>query len=234
MKEYKDYKITLLGAGGGGKTTLMNDWAEFSGTNIVQAQTKSFMPENCKTHRDLIRLAATNPEESRDFQEKIIKHRYKLFSEQTEGFVSDRSVMDSVAYYAIHNSVFENSAEYDDYILAHGYNSIMKHVDITFQLAPDMNKMKTVEDNGTRITSTLFFKVLSEVMKGLLGAIISQNNFTSSVLTVDDKTKVLVMYNHATCIARLNESDWENGIAPREVRVKAIAKLIDFLNLVNR
>lgn len=233
IKEYKDYRIALTGSAGSGKTTLMNDWSQHTGAPVVRVSVDTVAPVDCRTHRDIIKLGANQPQAGIDLQLRIATARFKLFESTQGGFISDRAVVDSMAYYGMHNSPFSDDISYDDEYASLTMASTLDQLDLTLQLAPDVNKMTAVEDNGIRITSPLYFKIVSETIRSLLVDIMdaADEPLSTSVLAIDDKTNALVAINSKTAVARLLESNWENGIAPREVRVKAIERILDFIKL---
>lgn len=224
----RDFKIAICGAQGSGKTTLMKALNKKHGNKIVQADTRAYMPEGITSHKDLLKLSTNFPEKGVEFQKNIIEARAKLFSSQEEGFISDRSVFDSLAYYMLHNSVFSTSDL--DRELTHITFDSLENCDITMFLSP---RLSLVGDNSTRVTSVGYYNTVTTVMKRLLTDAVrgKENKLKFCSLTVTPEVSANIMYWDNKCIVMLNEQLSENGIAPTDIRIRAIERTCEFLNL---
>lgn len=156
----RNLKIAIAGPQGSGKTTLMQAMVDNHGFNKLQVQTKDSLPDGVFTHLDVLRMAVTNPTQGIDFQKNLIEKRKEVFKASCYGFVSDRSVIDSLAYYAAHNAPFA-SKEIDEYLHKLAYEAISE-LDVVVLLRPVLRKQ--VEDNALRTTSSTYYQAMSAVI----------------------------------------------------------------------
>lgn len=226
--EVNRFKIALCGAQGSGKSTLMNALAEKHNIKIIQVDTKSFMPQGITCHKDVLKMSTNQPEDGIEFQRNLVESRAKLFKEQETGFVSDRSVFDSLAYYLIHNSVFSTN-EMDKRLIRAAFDSL-DSCDITVFLSP---RLKNVEDNSTRVTSIGYYNTVTTVMKKLVLDAVKrkENKIKFCSIDIDSKTSADIIHWDGKCVLILNEESNEDGIATTEIRMKAIERACEFLTL---
>ena len=216
--EVNKFKIALCGAQGSGKSTLMNALSEKHNIKVIQVDTKSFMPQGI----------TNQPENGIEFQRNLVESRAKLFKEQETGFISDRAVFDSLAYYLIHNSVFSTN-EMDKRLIKATFDSL-DSCDITVFLSP---RLKNVEDNSTRVTSIGYYNTVTTVMKKLVLDAVKrkENKIKFCSINIDSKTSADIIHWDGKCVLVLNEESNEDGIATTEIRMKAIERTCEFLTL---
>lgn len=227
-KTIRDFKIVFAGAGGTGKTTLMEEWSNKYNVPISRVETKSMMPEGISSHIDIIKLATQSPQDGVEFQSRLIKSRAKLFKSIDHGFVSDRSVIDSWAYYSIHNSMFdtkENNSE-----LASITFDSLKSVDLTVLFWPDLSKSGGVPYNGVRIQSLPYYNAVSSVILQTIAEITSIMCIEeTATFNVNDNVSMQVAVTPETAVAYLSEGNTIKGIASSEDRIKAIEMACNFV-----
>jgi len=229
--KYEKMKITLSGAQGSGKTTLMNDWSKKHNSPILRAATRLNLPEGAKNHLDIIKLASTEPEKGIEFQDSLIKQRFKLFESANDGFISDRSVFDSYVYYAITNSPF-STPQKDLELLTIAYQSITL-TDLIVILDPRI--AFNIQDDNVRLVApsyySIFFPVLYKTLSDCATAHeieycdfrIKLNEEINGILSVSTDKRFSSFFV-------MNESVSEKGIFSRENRIELIEKACDFLD----
>lgn len=224
----KDYRIALCGAQGSGKTTLMNAVNKEFGSTIIQADTKSFMPPGITCHKDVLKMSVLEPEKGIEFQENLIRSRAYLFKTYIGGFITDRAVFDSLAYYLMHNSIYSTN-QLDKNLIATTFSSL-EDCDLTVFLSPRLNQ---VENNSTRVTSVGYYNTVTAVLKKLLTDAVmkKRDNLKFSSLGISDDVALDLIYWGKRCVAFLDEENTPNGIAPVEIRLKAIEKACNFIHL---
>lgn len=225
--QIKELKIALAGSGGSGKTTLMESWARKYEVPIARIETKSMMPDGISSHMDIIKLATHSPQDGIKFQESLIRARTDLFCGATTGLISDRSVVDSYAYYSIHNSMFAD-ADLNRELYRLTADSV-NATDITVILAPDLAKLGGVPENGVRLSSIPYYHAISAVITDTLIGIVSNDIIASTMLQINDLVAVQVMVSSNTAIAMIYEQNNPNGIASTEDRILAIEAAAKFV-----
>lgn len=227
MKKLQDFKIVFAGSGGTGKSTLMEAYSNKHGVPIARVETKSMMPVGIRSHLDIIRMATHSPAEGVKFQKDIIEARTNLFVEHTGGLVSDRSVVDSYAYYSVHNSMFaEDGLDFE--LMKLTAKSLM-HTDITFLLKPDLSLLG-VPDNNVRLRSLAYYEAISSVILSTMRDIVSNDVILHHSIAIPNSELIVdLACTPYTTVAILNESKYSNGIATVEDRLLAVEATIEFV-----
>lgn len=221
MKKFKDLKICFAGPGGGGKTTLLKKFIEEDFTKL-QVQTASLMPEGISTHEDVIKMAVNNPQAGIDFQGALIETRTKAFKDADGGFVSDRSVIDSLMYYALQNSAFdtnENSNRLYDLAI-----KSLSYYDLTVVLSPRLADIASEE--GHRVTNSLSYETQSCILSSLLMASVPVD---ASAIEVQDESGKVWGSMFRTGDHVILVLDEPNGFLPTDVRYSIIKSAYESL-----
>ena len=162
--EDKKLSVVFCGPGGAGKTTLCKEWSEYYNSPYKAIQTKNIMPDGVNSHLDVLTMAVTEPQMGIKFQTDLVEQRLELFkSLNEESFTSDRAVIDSYIYYAMHNSMFSNPG-HDDYLNNLTLESL-NYYDITVVVAPNL---EGTTDNGVRIFNKSYYDVVSGAIRAYI------------------------------------------------------------------
>lgn len=219
-------KIALSGSQGSGKTTLMNALSAKHNLNILQADTRSLMPKGISSHKDVLTLAVTNPDEGIKFQEKLIKTRAELFKSAKQGFISDRAVFDSFIYYSVHNSMFAQKEL--DKELRNITNESLNDLDILVVLSPILTD---IDNNDVRVTTTSYYEVISTLIQDSIKNSILANDPSADTtfgIQISDNLIVDIWYANSTAVLFLYE---RFGMDTVENRMKAIEVSFELLKL---
>ena len=167
MKKKKLNRILLAGPSGVGKTTVANFIAEL-GYNFISGSVSDLLPQTKEmTHSEM--LARDSHElYMEDFQ--ILSLRNRLFSKEEEPFVSDRSFLDSAAYFIYKQADKIPSCEIEHF-LELAKMALVKTCDclIFFKYSNDMFDNWVIEDNSKRVTNKYFQMEISNLMEMVLG-----------------------------------------------------------------
>ena len=163
----KPISILLAGPSGVGKTTIANFLAQELGIKFISGSVSDLLPQTKDmAHADML---------SRDSKElymedyKILNLRKKIFSNAEEPFVSDRSFLDSAAYFLYKQADKIPACEVEQFInLAKmaTLQSIDYLVFIDYSL--DMFNNWIIEDNSKRVISKFFQMEISRIMYMIL------------------------------------------------------------------
>lgn len=231
-KNYSDFKIALAGAQGVGKTTLMNQWVEDTGAPVVRANTSDFMPEGITDHLSVIKLGAKDPQAGINFQTNLILTRAQLFNSSKTGFISDRSVFDSLAYYAVHNAPFAGPNNLNDAELRDTAKNSLHSTDLVMLLSP---RLSQVDSNSVRATNITYYSALSGVLRFFLVdafKTLHGGDFDRHEIKIDLYTSVEIWspnQKKSSAIAFLSEARNPLGIATTETRIEALKKVCNLI-----
>lgn len=226
-KSIRDMKICISGAQGSGKTTLMTAFSERYDVPIVRVSTTDLMPEGISSHKDVIKLSANNIEEGVKFQERLIKNRAQKFLAVKHGFISDRSTIDSLAYFSVHNACFLNDMSLTEELVEIVRKST-KSMDLTIFLKPYLDK---VEDNNIRVSNLLYYDSISAIIYSITSGIMQSdvNNTEESTFSVNNYMRGFLVKTNNTAFLFINEEAYPMGIGPTEDRLECIEKTLDLL-----
>lgn len=225
----KSLKIALAGSAGTGKTDLMEALAAKYGLTKVQVDTMHMIPAGVQNHTDLIRLSTSYPQEGITFQTQLLEARAEAFLNAEGGFISDQSVVDSYAYYAIHNSMFANSQL--DFQLSRATVRSVVELDMTVVLIPDLS-ISGIADNGIRLNSLPYYRAVSSIILNTLQDIMkSQEGVVTTSLPVTDCVTVHIATCPTTSLVFIDEASCVTGITTIENRIKAIELALSFIKL---
>lgn len=162
----KHSKIMFAGPSGFGKTTLAKWISEQYNIPFESGSVSDLIPQTKEVaHKDML---ARDPKElyTEDFQ--ILNLRNKLFSNKGQ-FISDRSYLDSAAYFLYKQGDKQPSCEVEHFI---GLCSMLltQQCDclIFLNFIPELVSEWVTEDNNKRITSNYFQVEISSIMNTAL------------------------------------------------------------------
>lgn len=162
----KHSKIMFAGPSGFGKTTLAKWVSEQSGIPFESGSLSDLIPQTKEvSHRDMLARDARDLY-TEDFQ--LLTLRNKLFADK-DIYVSDRSYLDSAAYFLYKQSTKQPACEVEHFfglcsmLLAQQCDCL-----IFLNFLPELVNEWVTEDNNKRITSNYFQVEISSIMKTTL------------------------------------------------------------------
>ncbi|BCG50110.1 hypothetical protein [Ralstonia phage RP13] len=229
MKSIKDMKISLAGASGTGKNALMQAWSKKYDMPSVAVEIHQHAPTGIASHLDIIRMSSCAPHDGVKFQSELLEARAEAFKSTEGGFISDQSVVDSYAYYAIHNSMFASPQL--DMELARVTEQSLRDIDLTVVLIPDLSK-SGIPDNGIRLVSLPYYRAVSSIiLQTMQDLMYRHDDIIATSLHVNSHLGVHVAVSDTTSFCMIDEGSYENGQAPIEDRIAAIEKALAFIAL---
>lgn len=174
-------RIALAGASGVGKTTLAKGIWDRSGKEYeqiilyVDGSTSTIIPETKDMpHREMLKrdVKALQMEDY-----KILNLRKKLFEQDPgDSIVSDRSFLDSAAYFIYKQADKLESCEVDHFVNLCKMCTCKLYTHLIFvDFTPYMFREWVTEDNNKRITSNYFQMEISYIMKMVLDLWVNPN-----------------------------------------------------------
>lgn len=152
-------RVMLAGPSGIGKTTLARWLSEVSGVKFISGSMSNLLPETKDiTHHEL--LSENNKKLIlQDYQ--LISVRHRVFG--TSGsYITDRSYLDSAAYFIYKQSKFESNCTLSDFIYT-CKQLICSDCDVIILLSLDNPLDFMIEDNHKRITNSYFQVQISKL-----------------------------------------------------------------------
>lgn len=157
------FNILLAGPSGVGKTTVAKFLSEELGIKFISGSVSDLLPQTKEmTHAEMLARDSKDLY-TEDYQ--ILNLRNKLFSKEEEPFVSDRSFLDSAAYFLYKQADKIPACEVEQFLnLAKmaTLQSIDYLVFIDYTL--DMFNNWIIEDNSKRVISKFFQMEISRIM----------------------------------------------------------------------
>lgn len=182
-------RIGFCSAGGTGKTTLLNPLSLKLGLDIKNLTTQSLMSEfHLKNQNDAVSVAGVVPDIGIQFQTKLINNRTDFFyqvsdMEGNDEFVSDRTPLDSLAYYMIHNSYWDTQESTQK--LIDKVKESSQYFDYVFMLP---TKVIPVENNGVRGLNPEYHELVQNTIKSLAPSVnYKLIEIPAHVLSVEDR-----------------------------------------------
>ena len=160
--------IGLCSAGGTGKTTLLEPLSKKFDLPIVNLTTGELMKQfNLDNQNEVVAVAGVVPHIGIDFQSKLIKDRTNHFRRYrgyypSDGFISDRTPLDSLAYYMIHNCYWDKEENTVD--LIREVTDSANLFEYVFMLPVGVIP---VENNGIRGLNPFYHGMIQENLKFL-------------------------------------------------------------------
>ena len=163
----KPISILLAGPSGVGKTTIANFLAQELGIKFISGSVSDLLPQTKDmTHADML---------SRDSKElymedyKILNLRKKIFSNAEEPFVSDRSFLDSAAYFLYKQADKIPACEIEQFLeLSKMVTLQTTDCLILVDYTMDMFNNWVIENNNKRIINKYFQMEISRIMSMIL------------------------------------------------------------------
>lgn len=159
-------RIMISGPSGIGKTTIAKHLAERFNINYISGSISDLMPDTKGLkHSDM--LSKTSEQlVKEDYQ--LINLRNKLFKLKTD-FVTDRSYLDSAAYFLYKQSTKLPTCEVDQFInLCKMLISQQCDLLVLFGLVPEDINNWLIENNDKRILNTYYQIQMSSIMTDVL------------------------------------------------------------------
>lgn len=157
------FNILLAGPSGVGKTTVAKFLSEELGIKFISGSVSDLLPQTKEmTHAEMLARDSKDLY-TEDYQ--ILNLRNKIFSKEEEPFVSDRSFLDSAAYFLYKQADKIPACEVEQFLnLARmaTLQSIDYLVFIDYSL--DMFNNWIIEDNSKRVISKFFQMEISRIM----------------------------------------------------------------------
>ena len=163
----KPISILLAGPSGVGKTTIANFLAQELGIKFISGSVSDLLPQTKDmAHADML---------SRDSKElymedyKILNLRKKIFSNAEEPFVSDRSFLDSAAYFLYKQADKIPACEIEQFLeLSKMVTLQTTDCLILVDYTMDMLNNWVIENNHKRIINKYFQMEISRIMSMIL------------------------------------------------------------------
>lgn len=183
-------RIAFCGAQGTGKSTLVPLLSEQLGLPVLNKTTQEIMDEfGFKSQNDILKDPAGAGVE---FQRAMIKSRHDFFLEKNKSgiidYITDRTPLDSWAYYLVHNSYYASDDISDE--LNKIVKDSSKYFDYVFTLRPGLFE---IQNNGVRNTKVYYQKTIHTIIQGNaidLGYRLIE--VPSSVLSIEDRVDWIV------------------------------------------
>ena len=163
----KPISVLLAGPSGVGKTTIANFLSQELGINFVSGSVSDLLPQTKEmAHSDML---ARDSKELYTEDYKILNIRNKLFAKQEQPFVSDRSFLDSAAYFLYKQADKVPACEIEQF-LELSKMATMQTTDclILVEYTMDMFENWVIEDNHKRVTNKFFQMEISRIMSMIL------------------------------------------------------------------
>lgn len=156
-------RVMFAGPSGLGKTTLAK---ELSDLKFISGSVSDLIPATKEMKHE--NMLARDPKELLMEDYQIIQFRHKLFRDE-DNFVSDRSYLDSAAYFYYKQADKIPACEMEHFLelCKMLMNKDCTHL-IMLNLTPELLRDWITEDNNKRITSNYFQVMISRIMKTVI------------------------------------------------------------------
>jgi predicted ATPase len=223
----KKHSVVFTGPQGSGKTTLAQAWSQHYDVPYAGIETRKFLPPGIKSHLDVLSLAVNEPDSGISFQENLIRKRAELFKDLRDTkkvYTSDRAVIDSFVYYAMHNSMFSSAEKSKE--LEEITREALCYPDITIMLYPSSIQ---IADDGVRIHSSPYYSAFGATMNYVMNAMLREKtspDLPPVQITISDKLTVQVaVTTEGSLVAFFLEN---NGFSSMEDRIAGVEWLTHF------
>lgn len=163
----KPISILLAGPSGVGKTTIANFLAQELGIKFISGSVSDLLPQTKDmAHADML---ARDSKELYMEDYKILNLRKKIFSNVEEPFVSDRSFLDSAAYFLYKQADKIPACEIEQFLeLSKMVTLQTTDCLILVDYTMDMFNNWVIENNNKRIINKYFQMEISRIMSMIL------------------------------------------------------------------
>ena len=163
----KPISILLAGPSGVGKTTIANFLAQELGIKFISGSVSDLLPQTKDmAHADML---ARDSKELYMEDYKILNLRKKIFSNVGEPFVSDRSFLDSAAYFLYKQADKIPACEIEQFLeLSKMVTLQTTDCLILVDYTMDMFNNWVIENNNKRIINKYFQMEISRIMSMIL------------------------------------------------------------------
>lgn len=163
----KPFNVVLAGPSGVGKTTISNFISNELGIKFISGSVSDLLPKTKDmAHADML---ARDPKDLYMEDYQILNMRNKLFSQEEESFVSDRSFLDSAAYFLYKQADKIPACEVEQF-LDLAKMATLQSIDylVLVEYTMDMFNHWVIENNNKRIISKYFQMEISRIMTMVL------------------------------------------------------------------
>ena len=161
------FNILLAGPSGVGKTTVAKFLSEELGIKFISGSVSDLLPQTKEmTHAEMLARDSKDLY-TEDYQ--ILNLRNKIFSKEEESFVSDRSFLDSAAYFLYKQADKIPACEVEQFInLAKMATLQSINYLVLVEYTMDMFNNWVIENNNKRVISKYFQMEISRIMTMVL------------------------------------------------------------------
>jgi deoxyadenosine/deoxycytidine kinase len=160
----KDQRIYICGPSGTGKTTLATWIADKYDLPFITTSTKPLWRKlGVRSHKELITQCQADKDFGLEFQHLVLNYRMEKLGNEKR-FVTDRSPVDSLAYFLMQNADQCTEEETKEYIRRCNQLMAVGTKLINVQFTTDIK----LEDDGMRITNPYYQEYSSMVFKYIL------------------------------------------------------------------
>lgn len=161
--------IFLTGTSGIGKTTLAQYISQRYRIPFINGSSSVLWEKyNLKSHNEVLQMGVNDPQMGLQFQIDLLNLREKMIQESpSEGFVTDRSVVDNLVYFMFQNAPYLSDHDIHRYIhrCINSFDRIVgtgkyKLIYLTRDFYEN-DKMPKIEDDSKRITSEYYQNMMS-------------------------------------------------------------------------
>ena len=157
------FNILLAGPSGVGKTTVAKFLSEELGIKFISGSVSDLLPQTKEmTHAEMLARDSKDLY-TEDYQ--ILNLRNKIFSKEEEPFVSDRSFLDSAAYFLYKQADKIPACEVEQFLNL-AKMATLQSIDylVMIDYSLDMFNNWIIEDNSKRVISKFFQMEISRIM----------------------------------------------------------------------
>ncbi len=173
MLHSNKFRIQITGPSGIGKTTLAKEVEKMMGLDYISSSYHDLFPNLPQKHTDLMEI----PKDDMVMDEyRLLSRRYQLYvAHSYNGYVTDRSIVDSIAYFIEKLSHHIAACETEDFITK-AIKAIDTYcVDLVIFLPFTRKHIEewSIEDDNKRITNPYYQFKMSSIINSVIFDILS-------------------------------------------------------------